>query len=132
MPGVLRLPGGLLSLLLAATLLAGSAELHAADGIDLTGTFKGLFYDKGRNIRRNNLRLRLRQEGDRLFAEATDNTLWIKGLIVETKVFLEWEHASGERGEGQWDILEQGNRIKGTWESMGSGRFYGEWDLRRQ
>ncbi len=132
MQGVLRLPGCLLPVLLLVGALGGAPVLQAADGLDLTGTFKGLFYDKGRNNRRSNFRLRMRQEGDRLYAEATDNTMWITGLIVENKVFVEWEHASGERGEGVWDILEDGNRVRGTWESKGSGRYYGDWDLSRQ
>ena len=129
-----RPPAVWLAALCAAALLGSSAVAvtQAADGVDLSGTFKGLFVDKGRNVRQANMRLRMRQDGDRLSAEATDNTMWITGLIVENKVFLEWEHASGERGEGVWDILEGGNRVKGTWESKGSGHYYGDWDLRRQ
>lgn len=112
--------------------LSSGFSAKATEGIDLNGTYKGLFFDKGRNIRRNNFRLRIQHNGERISAQATDNTLFITGLIVETKVFVEWDHASGERGEGVWDILEDGNRLKGNWKSHGSARFYGNWDLKRQ
>ncbi|MEM7565118.1 MAG: hypothetical protein AAF353_19060, partial [Pseudomonadota bacterium] len=100
--------------------------------VDLSGLYKGKYLDKGRNVRRNKFRLKIRHEGERLEAEALDNTLWITGLVVESKVFVEWEHASGNRGKGVWDILEGGSRLKGVWDSEGSGRFYGEWDFTRQ
>ena len=104
----------------------------AADGIDLTGTYQGHYTDKGRTKRRKDVRLRIQHQGEQLMADATDNTLWLTGLVVENKVFVEWEHASGEHGEGVLDILDAGNRLKGTWKSASSSSFYGHWEFTRQ
>ena len=113
-------------------LLLGGGPADAADGVDLSGTFDGFYIDKGRTNRRKNLRLRIRHRGEQLQADAADNTMWITGLVVEDRVFVEWEHASGERGEGIWNILDSGNRLEGTWTSAGSSSFFGVWEFTRR
>ena len=108
------------------------SSVAAADGIDLTGTFEGHYTDKGRLKRRFNVRLRIQHKGEQFKADATNNTIWLTGLVVENKVFVEWEHASGEQGEGVLDILDAGNRLKGNWESASTSSHYGIWEFTRQ
>ena len=110
----------------------GGSPVPAADGIDLTGTFEGHYTDKGRLKRRFNVSFRIQHKGEQFKADATDNTMWLTGLVVENKVFVEWEHATGERGEGVLDILDAGNRLKGTWESVSTSSHYGIWEFTRQ
>ena len=116
----------------AISLLLLAAPARAADPVDLTGTFSGYYADHARHLKRNNFRIVLRQDGAEISAEATDKTLWITGRVVGDRVELEWRHSSGTLGKGYWEILEGGNRLEGSWKSEGSGRFYGDWDLRRQ
>ncbi len=113
-------------LYLAIFMPAGATEY------DLNGLYLGKWTDRGRNIVRNNFRIRITHEGDRITGVTTDNTIRLSGLLVENKVFLEWDHSSGNYGEGVWDVSAGGNRLTGTWDSKGSGEFYGEWDLVRQ
>ena len=117
---------------LLVALVAFGANPAAATDYDLNGLYQGRYVDQGRMLTRNHFRLRISQQGDRITGVATDNTVRIRGRVVGDSIQVEWDHSSGNYGEGQFEILEQGERIRGTWKSKGSGRFYGTWDLRRQ
>ncbi len=114
----------LIVLLLAAP--AGASE------IDLNGLYVGTWIDKGRNMVNRRFKLRLKHDGDAISGNTVDKTIWVKGKIVASRIELEWDHSSGEYGKGYFDILDGGKRISGGWDSAGSGRFYGEWDLARE
>ena len=123
------------SKILFATLLVAlvaETELAQASEFDLNGLFVGTWTDKGRNRTDRNFKLQLKQDGDRISGNTVDKTIWVKGRVVELRIELEWDHSSGEYGKGYFDILDDGNRLRGSWESAGSGRFDGDWDLQRQ
>ena len=111
--------------------LALDAPAQTAAPIDLTGIYHGRWVDKGRNVSKNNLRMRITQQGDLVRGAALDNTLWVQGSLRGNRVILQWEHASGNYGDGFWDVLDGGRQLVGTWDSKGSGRFYGTWELER-
>ena len=109
--------------------LCGRAQAEAS--IDLTGIYHGRWVDKGRNVSKNNLRMQITQHGDLVRGAALDNTLWVQGSLRGNRVILQWEHASGNYGDGFWDVVDGGRQLVGTWDSKGSGRFYGTWELER-
>lgn len=112
-------------------LLLVATPIHALD-YDLNGLFVGSWTDKGRNRINYKFKLQITHDGDRISGNTVDKTVWIKGRLVENRIDLEWDHSSGEYGAGYLQVLDGGNRVKGRWDSAGSGRFHGEWDLVRQ
>ncbi len=111
--------------------LAFAAPAQTAAPIDLTGIYHGRWVDKGRNLSKNDLRMRITQHGELVRGAALDNTLWVQGSLRGNRVILQWEHASGNYGDGFWNVLEGGRQLVGTWDSKGSSGFYGTWELER-
>ena len=123
----------LLLLLVAAVGVGLPSAGEAQDGapIDLTGFYKGRWVDKGRNVTNNALRLQITQHGELVRGAALDNTLWVQGSLRGDRVILQWEHASGNYGDGFLNVIDGGRQLVGTWESKGSARFYGIWEFER-
>ncbi len=127
-------PSRKLLLLLAFAVGGGLSHAGAAqDGapIDLTGFYHGRWVDKVRNITNNVLRLHITQHGELVRGAALDNTLWLQGSLRGDRVILQWEHASGSYGDGFLNVIDGGRQLVGTWESKGSSRYYGIWELER-
>ncbi len=121
-----------LSLALATSVglpLAGRTQVDAP--IDLTGIYHGRWIDKGRNITNDRLRMHITQHGELVRGAALDNTLWVQGSLRGDRVILQWEHASGNYGDGFWNVIDGGRQLVGTWDSKGSRRIYGTWELER-
>ncbi|MDH3761529.1 MAG: hypothetical protein OEU50_11150 [Gammaproteobacteria bacterium] len=126
-----RLLRRLLILAAPVLLLFAAAPVHAAD-YDLNGLYVGTWTDKGRNRTNYQFKMQIAHDGDRISGKTVDKTVKIEGRLIVDIVKLEWDHSSGEYGAGYLRVLEGGRRLKGKWDSEGSGRFYGEWDLLRQ
>ncbi len=123
-----------LTLLLALAVgegLSFGAPAQSAAPIDLTGIYHGRWIDKGRNLSQNDLRMQITQHGDLVRGAALDNTLWVQGSLRGDRVILQWEHASGNYGDGFWNVIDGGRQLVGTWDSKGSRRYYGTWELER-
>ena len=114
-----------------ALLLCASGVIHAQE-YQLNGLYVGTWTDKGRNRVDRNFSMRISQDGGVITGVTVDKTLKIRGRLVVDIIKLEWDHSSGNYGTGYMKILDGGKRLKGQWDSEGSGRFYGEWDLLRQ
>ena len=109
----------------------GAPTARAGEPIDLTGIYQGSWIDKGRNLGGNVLRMQITQHGELVRGAALDNTLWVQGSLRGNRVILQWEHASGNYGDGFWDVLDGGRQLVGTWDSKRSSRYYGTWELER-